>query len=127
MRLFFTQLFTFASKQIAFIAEQNLKFCSRLLRHKCLQNGGWYEMANIIDYIIWRGDLSFETAPFNEVDNLILSELSYLNFEGIVAGDGDKEIPLYKAAEIYFNEEIFTYRRSDANRFKFNFCRRLFN
>ena len=52
MRLFFTQLFTFASKQIAFIAEQNLKFCSRLLRHKCLQNGGWYEMANIIDYII---------------------------------------------------------------------------
>lgn len=62
-------------------------------------------MANIIDYIIWRGDLSFETAPFNEVDNLILSELSYLNFEGIVAGDGDKEIPLYKAAEIYFNEE----------------------
>ena len=52
-------------------------------------------MANIIDYIIWRGDLSFETAPFNEVDNLILSELSYLNFEVFVACDGDKDIPLY--------------------------------
>lgn len=62
-------------------------------------------MANIIDYIIWRGDLSFDVSPFNEVDNLILSELSYMNFEGIVSDDGQYEVPLYKAAEIYFNEE----------------------
>ena len=61
-------------------------------------------MSNIIDYIIWRGDLSFEVSPFNEVDNLILSELSYLNFKGIVGEDDVFEMPLYKAAEIYFNE-----------------------
>ena len=28
-------------------------------------------MSNIIDYIQWRGDLSFNQAPFNEIDNLI--------------------------------------------------------
>ena len=32
-------------------------------------------MANILDYLIWRGDLTLAERPFNEVDNLILSEL----------------------------------------------------
>ena len=34
-------------------------------------------MANIFDYLIWRGDLSFLEAPFNEIDNLILARFSY--------------------------------------------------
>ena len=33
-------------------------------------------MSNIIDYLKWRGDLSFEISPFNEVDNIILSRFS---------------------------------------------------
>mgnify|MGYP000378119555 CR=1 FL=1 len=28
-------------------------------------------MANIFDYLIWRGDLSFLEAPFNEIDNCL--------------------------------------------------------
>lgn len=40
-------------------------------------------MANIIDYLNWRGDLTFLKDPFNEVDNLILSHLTYTDFEGI--------------------------------------------
>ena len=35
-------------------------------------------MANIMDYMDWRGDLSFEADEFNEVDNLILSQLAYV-------------------------------------------------
>ena len=38
-------------------------------------------MANITDYLEWRGDLSFKVSPFNEVDNLILAELSYIQLE----------------------------------------------
>ena len=34
-------------------------------------------MANIMDYMDWRGDLSFEADEFNEVDNLILAQLAY--------------------------------------------------
>ena len=36
-------------------------------------------MSNILDYIKWRGDLNFKESPFNEVDNLILSEITYMN------------------------------------------------
>ena len=41
-------------------------------------------MASILDYLAWRGDLTIVERPFNEVDNLILAELSYLDFSGIV-------------------------------------------
>lgn len=44
-------------------------------------------MANVHDYLLWRGDLSFEERPFNDVDNLILATLSYLDFTGIVPGE----------------------------------------
>lgn len=39
---------------------------------------------NVDEYFKWRGDLSFKQDPFNEVDNLILSELSYTDFEGAI-------------------------------------------
>ncbi|MGB4660905.1 MAG: Mbeg1-like protein [Mobilitalea sp.] len=42
-------------------------------------------MHNILDYLDWRGDLSFEQDALNVVDNLILSALSYLDYDGIVA------------------------------------------
>ncbi len=35
-------------------------------------------MGNIISYLKWRGDLTFAERPFCEVDNLVLSELAYL-------------------------------------------------
>ena len=35
-------------------------------------------MGNILDYLDWRGDLTFEQSPFNEVDNLILACFSYI-------------------------------------------------
>ena len=38
-------------------------------------------MANIFDYIDWRGDLDLTQDPFNEVDSLILSTVSYIDFE----------------------------------------------
>ena len=60
-------------------------------------------MANILDYLDWRGDLTLAQAPFNEVDNLILAELSFVDFGGIVPHPGEGEsIPLYQAAETFF-------------------------
>lgn len=43
-------------------------------------------MANMVDYLLWRGDIPFSVDPFNEVDNIILSELAYTDFNGIVPG-----------------------------------------
>ena len=61
-------------------------------------------MANLLDYLDWRGDLSLTAAPFNEVDNLILAELSFVDFRGIVPGPGEGEsISLQVAAETFFD------------------------
>ena len=41
-------------------------------------------MANIIDYVQWRGDIPLAQLPFGEIDALILSYLSYMPFAGIL-------------------------------------------
>ena len=61
-------------------------------------------MANLIDYLKWRGDLSFHQDEFNEVDNLILSVLCYNDFEGIVASPGSDGMVLLKDAARKFKE-----------------------
>jgi len=40
-------------------------------------------MPNIIDYLNWRGDLTFKQTQINEVDNIILARFSYLPFKEI--------------------------------------------
>ena len=56
-------------------------------------------MANLLDYLDWRGDLTLRQSPFNEVDNLILAELSFVDFGGIVPPPGQGEgVPLSRAA-----------------------------
>ena len=44
-------------------------------------------MANMLDYVFWRGDLTFENVPFNEIDALILCQITYLNFDNIISRD----------------------------------------
>ena len=40
-------------------------------------------MANMVDYLVWRGELSMEASPWNAVDGLLIATLSYLNLHGI--------------------------------------------
>ena len=42
-------------------------------------------MANIIDYVLWRGDIPIAQVPLGEVDALVLSYLSYMPFDGLVS------------------------------------------
>ena len=37
-------------------------------------------MANMVDYLAWRGDIPFSAAPWNEIDGLLVATLSYLDF-----------------------------------------------
>lgn len=41
-------------------------------------------MANIIDYVKWRGDLSLKASEFNEIDSLILNRFSYFPLDSII-------------------------------------------
>ncbi len=45
-------------------------------------------MVDFFEYIKWRGDLTFNDSPFNEVDALILCQIAYLNFSGLVKEEG---------------------------------------
>lgn len=61
-------------------------------------------MANISDYLRWRGDITFEHDGFNDVDNLILAQIAYVDFGGIVPVSGSKkQIKLSEASEEFFN------------------------
>lgn len=44
-------------------------------------------MPNLMDYIAWRGDLSFDASPFGAVDAMILAQLSYIDFTDVVPAD----------------------------------------
>lgn len=58
-------------------------------------------MSNIIDYLEWRGDIPFSAAGFNEIDNLILSVISYIDFSDIVTSSPrDGSVTLAEADRI---------------------------
>lgn len=46
---------------------------------------------NIIEYVEKNGIYDFSQAPFGEVDSLVISQLSYLKFEGIVPGPSENK------------------------------------
>ncbi|MBQ7567974.1 DUF2974 domain-containing protein [bacterium] len=59
-------------------------------------------MATIFDYLEWRGDVPLSADPFNEVDNLILSELIYADFRGIVPKYGNS-VTLRQVCDDFFS------------------------
>ena len=62
-------------------------------------------MATIMDYIRWRGDLTFTQDPVNAVDALIFSALSYISYGGQVEEQPRTPVRLKDAAEEYFARE----------------------
>lgn len=71
-------------------------------------------MGNIMDYISWRGDLSFEQSQFNEVDNLILACFSYVNLDGIPAVTKHKGIGLKKLTKEFM--KLHTMKELEADK-----------
>ncbi len=75
-------------------------------------------MANIIDYLKWRGDVPLEIAPFNPVDGLIIAQFSYFPYEDVDSSFtgtasyklGDLSKKLYDADLSYYSNSP---RKSD--------------
>lgn len=61
-------------------------------------------MANIMDYIEWRGDIEIQEDGFNEIDNLILARLSYFPFDGLIR-EGE-EITVKEAYHRFQNTNV---------------------
>ena len=58
------------------------------------------------DYLKWRGDLTFDLDPFNEVDNLILAQMAYIDYDGIVPETRLDAVPISEVCRRYW--EIHT-------------------
>lgn len=54
----------------------------------------------IKDYLKFYKDTSFKEISFNEIDNILFSELSYLNFKNIIT---NKKISMNEAINLYLN------------------------
>ena len=63
-------------------------------------------MANILDYLQWRGDIPFYADPFNEIDALILSQFGYVPLDGIVPADFSRAISVENAYKYFTPEKI---------------------
>lgn len=80
-------------------------------------------MGTILDYLREYGDYSLEEKPFCDVDSLVISQLSYLKFDGIVPGPGEdrapvslKEIAAHGAYDRLYADE--RYRKDNTALFK---------
>lgn len=61
-------------------------------------------MGNMIDYLKWRGDLTFKASAINRIDMLIMSQLSLIDLEGIVPDiNSDEEVTIEEASINYFD------------------------
>ena len=69
-------------------------------------------MADIMDYMEWRGDVTFDMIPVNEVDGLIFSQFAYIPLEGVI-DDMSGEMSVLEAGNRFFDihseEEISGY------------------
>lgn len=83
-------------------------------------------MANINDYLKWRGDISFDDKyDFNEIDSMILARFSYLLFDRIKMNEEETIQSISKKMKHFENDE-FRYNGDkelitllgESNRFK---------
>ena len=63
-------------------------------------------MGNILDYLDWRGDISFEKDPFHTVDALILAQFAYLPCDGIVPKPFTESVSVAEVAAEFNPEHV---------------------
>ncbi|GAA3808500.1 Mbeg1-like protein [Cellulomonas soli] len=56
-------------------------------------------MGDLRDYLRWRGDISLAERAFNDVDNLVLCALAYLDLGGVIPAPGGGSVSVRVAAE----------------------------
>ena len=56
-------------------------------------NQNFPHYGNLLDYLIWRGDIDFSMDPWNEIDSLIFATIAYSNFgENTISFENTKTI-----------------------------------
>ena len=77
-------------------------------------------MGTIIDYLTWRGDLPLSRDPFNSIDALLLSSLSYIDFTDIVPAKRQGKVTMREAAKQFF--KLHSEEELSNDKSFINFC-----
>ena len=103
----------FSMALIPFTFHVTIRIIKYTLRQKPFSRGVQRQrMADLFDYLKWRGDLDFSQSPLNPVDSLIFSQLSYLPFDDIVPYPDKKDsISIGYAADL-LNEKLNNQKKS---------------
>lgn len=56
---------------------------------------------NILDYLDWRGDITFAERGFNEIDNLIFSTLAYVKMDKLISYDDSHQLTIMELYDAY--------------------------
>lgn len=73
-------------------------------------------MANILDYLEWRGDISLQEDPFNAVDNLVLSWMAYVNLDEVMPiGICNESMTVGEAIEKFFSKYTLEDKLKEAS------------
>ncbi len=60
-------------------------------------------MGTMLEYLDWRGDLKFENDPFNDIDNQLCAQLSFIGYKGLVPERPGEEVGLPEATAAFFD------------------------
>ena len=69
-------------------------------------------MADLLDYLDWRGDLDFNASSFNKVDALMLSLISYNIFDGFLGEDFASRKSMQEILEAFYKSPAVPVRLS---------------
>ena len=61
-------------------------------------------MANVFDYVKWRGDLELSQDSFNEIDSLILSRFAYFPFDNIIKNN--ETVSIKELGKRFENQDV---------------------
>lgn len=69
-------------------------------------------MADFFEYVFWRGDVEFSSSEFNPVDALIFSQVSYMNFDGLIPCGYDRSITVKELFSRFKKSPDFAKRKN---------------
>ena len=69
-----------------------------------LQDICYYLDMNVVDYVIWRGDIPFSIDPFNNVDGLVFSLFAYYSFDTLFKGI--RSLTIEQLAKSYLSNKV---------------------
>lgn len=67
-------------------------------------------MADLFDYLDWRGDITFEQVPFGKIDALLLAHLSYSIFDGLISESFSEKKSLSQLSEDFVKSPDYEER-----------------